>query len=165
MSSNQKGASEIVKVLAVETNHAGRLHGWKVWNRPETLSVKTKRDWSSIHSEVKEAESMKSHSGGVVSKMEQNKEGKNSCCSLLPFDYIYIYIYALWKQKIVECMYDWNGMCVFAEGKLWMLEWLIPCPRMDMNELMCLLGRHEKYESLLNETWTIMPIGQLTDWF
>ena len=59
----------------------------------------TKRDWSSIHGEVKEAESMKSHSGGVGSRMEQNKEGKNSCCSLLPFDYIYIniyiYIYAL----------------------------------------------------------------------
>ena len=36
---------------------------------------------------------------------------------------------------------------------------------MDMNELMCLLGRHEKYESLLNETWTVMPIGQLIDWF
>ena len=32
---------------------------------------------------------------------------------------------------------------------------------MDMNELMYLLGRHEKYESLLDETWTVMPIGQL----
>ena len=52
----------------------------------------TKRDWSSIHDEVKEAESMKSHSGGVGSKMEQNKEGKNSCYSLLPFDYIYTYL-------------------------------------------------------------------------
>ena len=68
----------------------------------------TKKDWSSIHGEVKEVESMKSHSGGVGSRMEQNKEGKNSYCSLLPFDYIYIYIYALWKQKIVECMYDWE---------------------------------------------------------
>ena len=29
----------------------------------------TKRDWSSIHGEVKEAESMKSHSGGVGSRM------------------------------------------------------------------------------------------------
>ena len=36
----------------------------------------TKRDWSSIHGEVKEAESIKSHSGGVGSRMEQNKEGK-----------------------------------------------------------------------------------------
>ena len=36
---------------------------------------------------------------------------------------------------------------------------------MDMNELMCLLGRHEKYESLLDETWTVMPIGQLIDWY
>ena len=66
----------------------------------------TKRDWSSIHDEVKEDESTKIHSGVVGSRMEQNKEGKNSCFSLLPFDYIYIYIYALRKQKIVECMYD-----------------------------------------------------------
>ena len=40
-----------------------------------------------------------------------------------------------------------------------MLERLIPCPRMDMNELVYLLGRHEKYESLLDEAWTVMPIG------
>ena len=53
----------------------------------------TKRDWSSIHGEVKEAESMNSHSGGVGSRVEQNKEGKNSCFSLLSFDYVYIYIY------------------------------------------------------------------------
>ena len=52
----------------------------------------TKRDWSSIHGEVKKDESMKIHSGGVGSRMEQDKKGKNSCCSLLPFDYIYIYI-------------------------------------------------------------------------
>ena len=57
----------------------------EVSNRPETLSVMTKRDWSNIHGEVKEAKSMKSHSSGVGSKMEQNKEGKNSCFSLLPF--------------------------------------------------------------------------------
>ena len=44
-----------------------------------------------------------------------------------------------------------------------MLEWLIPYPRMDMNEIMCLLGRHEKYESLLDETWTVMSIGKLID--
>ena len=62
-----------------------RLHGLEVWNGPETLSVMTKRDWSNIHGEVKEAESMKSHSSGVGSKMEQNKEGKKSCCSLLAF--------------------------------------------------------------------------------
>jgi len=36
-------------------------------------------------------------------------------------------------------------------------------PRMDMNELMCLLGRHEKYESLPDKTWIAMPIGQLID--
>ena len=40
-----------------------------------------------------------------------------------------------------------------------MLEQLIPFPRMDMNELMSLLGRHEESESLLDETWTVMPIG------
>ena len=69
----------------------------------------TKSDWSSIHSEVKEAKSMKSHIGGVGSRMEQNKEGKNSYFSLLPFDYIY----ALLKQKIVECMYDWKwNVCI-----------------------------------------------------
>ena len=46
-----------------------------------------------------------------------------------------------------------------------MLEWLIPCPRMDMNKLMCLLERHEKYESFLDKTWNIMPIGKLIDYF
>ena len=70
MSSNEKGASETVKFLAAEENHVGRLHGLEVWNRPETLSVMTKRVWSSIHSEVKEAESMKSHSGGVGFRTE-----------------------------------------------------------------------------------------------
>ena len=52
----------------------------------------TKRDWSSIHGEVKEAESMKIHSDGVGSRMEQVKEGKNYCCSLLPFNSIYLCI-------------------------------------------------------------------------
>ena len=70
MSSNEKGASGAVKFLAAETNNVGRLHGWEVWNRLETLSVMTKRDWSNIHGEVKEAESMKSHSSGVGSRME-----------------------------------------------------------------------------------------------
>ena len=65
----------------------------------------TKRDWSSIHGEVKEAECMRSHSDGVGSRMERNKEGKISYCSLLPFDYIYIFMHCE-KQKIVECMYD-----------------------------------------------------------
>ena len=83
MSGNEKGASETMKFLAVEENRVGRLHGLEVWNRSETLSVMTKRDWSSIHGEVKEAETMKSHSGGVGSRMEQNEEGKNSCFSLL----------------------------------------------------------------------------------
>ena len=85
MSSNEKGASETVKVLAAETNHVERLHGLEVQNRPKTLSVMNKKDWSSIHDEVKEVKSMKSHSGVVGSRMEQNEEGKRSCCSLLPF--------------------------------------------------------------------------------
>ena len=73
-----------------------RLHGLEVWNRLKTLSVMTKRDWSSIHSEVKEAESMKSHRSGVGSKKEQNKEEKKTLAALsCPFDYVYIYIYAL----------------------------------------------------------------------
>ena len=51
-----------------------------------------KRDWSSIHSEVKEAKSMKIHSSGVGSRMEQNKEGKKLLLlSLALFNYIYIY--------------------------------------------------------------------------
>ena len=66
-------------------NHVERLHGLEVWNRLKTLSVMTKRYWSSIHGEVKEVESMKIHSGGVGSRMEQNKEGKKSCLSLLTF--------------------------------------------------------------------------------
>ena len=85
LSGNEKGTSKTVGVLATGENHVERLHGLEVWNRPETLSVMTKRDWSRIHGEVKEAESMKSHNGGVGSRMEQNKEGKNSCCSLFPF--------------------------------------------------------------------------------
>ena len=75
----------------------------------------TKRDWSSIHGKVKEAESMKSHSDGVGSRMEQNKEGKISYCSLLPFDYIYIYIYMFMhcenKRLLNACMTE-NRMCI-----------------------------------------------------
>ena len=85
MSGNEKGVGETVRFLAAKTNHVERLHSLEVWNRPKTLSVMTKKDWSNIHGEVKEAESMKIHSGGVGSMMEQNKEGKNSYCSLLPF--------------------------------------------------------------------------------
>ena len=99
MSGKEKGASKTVEVLAAETNHVERLHGLEVWNRPKTLSVMTKRDWSSIHGEVKEAGSMKIHCDGVGSRMEQNKEGKNSYCSLLPFDYIYIYMFMHCENK------------------------------------------------------------------
>ena len=43
MSGNEKGASETVRFLEVETNHVERIHGLEVWNRPETLSVMIKR--------------------------------------------------------------------------------------------------------------------------
>ena len=56
-------------------------------------------NYSNIHGEVKEAESMKGHSDGVGSRMEQNKEGKNSNCSLLPFDYIYTYTFMHCENK------------------------------------------------------------------
>ena len=90
-----------------------RLHGLEVWNRPKTLSVMTKRDWSNIHGEVKEAKSMKSHIGGVGSRMEQDKEGKNSCCSLFPFDYIYILMHCENKILLNACIIE-NRMCLFA---------------------------------------------------
>ena len=75
----------------------------------------TKRDWSSIHGEVKEARSMKSHCDGVGSRMEQNKEWKNSYYSLLPFYYIYIYMFMHCENKrlLNACMIE-NEMCVFA---------------------------------------------------
>ena len=80
-----------------------RLHGLEVWNRPKTLSVMTKRDWSSIHGEVKEAESMKSHSIGVGSRKEQNEEGKKKLLLLsLAFLIIYIYI-CLCIVKTKDC--------------------------------------------------------------
>ena len=81
----KKGVSETVRFLAAKINHVKRPYGLEVWNRAKTLSVMTKRDWSNIHGEVEEAKSMKRHRSGVGSRMEQNKEGKNSCCSLLPF--------------------------------------------------------------------------------
>ena len=85
MSGNGKGASETMSLLAVETKHVERLHGLEVQNGPETLSVMTKRDWSSIHGKVKEAESMKNHGIGVGSRMGQNKEGKTLAALSCPF--------------------------------------------------------------------------------
>ena len=95
-------------------NHVERFHGLEVWNRPKTLSVMTKKDWSSIHGEVKEDESMKSHCDGVGSRMEQNKEGKNSYCSLSCLLIIYIYIYILHcenKRLLNACMMEMK--CVY----------------------------------------------------
>ena len=74
----------------------------------------TKKDWSSIHGKVKEAESMKGHSDGVGSRMEQNKEGKKFLLLSLSFR-LYIYIYMHCENQILlnACMTE-NGMCVFA---------------------------------------------------
>ena len=44
-----------------------------------------------------------------------------------------------------------------------MLGQLILCPKMDMNELMCLLGKPEKYGSLMNKTWTTHDNREI-DW-
>ena len=85
MSGNEKGASETVRFLVVETNHVERLPGLEVWTRPKTLSVMTKKDWSNIHGEVKEAESMKSHSDGVGSRMEQKQRGEKILLLSLAF--------------------------------------------------------------------------------
>ena len=76
----------------------------------------TKKDWSSIHGEVKEAESMKIHSDGVGSRMEQNKEEKKLLLLSFAF-WLYIYIYMFMhcenKRLLNACMIE-NEMCVFA---------------------------------------------------
>ena len=71
----------------------------------------TKRDWSSIHGEVKEAESMKIHSGGVGFRMEQNKEGKKLL--LLSLSFFIILMHCENKRLLNACITE-NGMCVFA---------------------------------------------------
>ena len=74
---------------------------------------------------------------------DRTKREKLLLLSLTLFNYVYVHIYlCIVKNKILlnACM-NQNGMCVFVEGKLLMLEWLIPCLGMDMNELMCLLGK------------------------
>ena len=75
----------------------------------------TKRDWSSIHGEVEDTESIKIHSSGVGSKMEQKKERKTLAALSCPFYYIYIYIFMHCEKKrlLNACMTE-NGMCVFA---------------------------------------------------
>ena len=93
MSSNQKGVGETVKFLATKENHVGRLHGLEVWNGLETLSVMTKRDWSNIHSEVKEDESMRTTLVVWVPGWYNTKRGKNLDALSFLFDYIYIDIH------------------------------------------------------------------------
>ena len=72
----------------------GRLHGLEVWNGPKTLSFMTKRDWSSIHGEVKEAESMKTIVVVWVPGWNKAKRGK-TLVALSFLLIIYIYTYAL----------------------------------------------------------------------
>ena len=79
----------------------------------------TKRDWSSIHSEVKEAKSMKTIV--VVWVPEWNKTKSEKKLLLLSLSFLIIYIYILMhcenKRLLNACMTE-NGMCVFAESKL-----------------------------------------------
>ena len=76
----------------------------------------TKRDWSSIHGEVKEAESMKTIVVVWVQGWNKTKRKKKSCFSLFPF-LLYICMYILMhcenKGLLNACMAE-NGMCVFA---------------------------------------------------
>ena len=78
----KKGASKTVEVLVAETNHVERLHGLEVWNGPETLSVMTKRDWSNIHGEVKEAESWKAIAVVWVPGWNKTKREKKTLATL-----------------------------------------------------------------------------------
>ena len=76
----------------------------------------TKRDWSSIHGEVKEAESMKNPPQwcGFQDGTKQRGE-KLLLLSLALFNYIYTYIIMHCENKrlLNACMNE-NGMCVFA---------------------------------------------------
>ena len=55
----------------------------------------TKKDWSSIHGEVKEDESMKIHNDGVGSRMEQDKEGK----TLAALSFLFLIYLCIMKTK------------------------------------------------------------------
>ena len=72
----------------------------------------TKRDWSKIHGEVKEAESMKSHSSGVGSRMEQDKEWGEKIL-LLSLSFFNILMHCENKRLLNACMAE-NRMCLFS---------------------------------------------------
>ena len=92
----------------------GRLYGLGVWNGLETLSVMTKRDWSSIHGEVKEAESMKTTVVVWVPGWNPTKRKKKPLLlSLSFFDYIYILMHCENRRLLNACMAE-NRMCLFA---------------------------------------------------
>ena len=70
-----------------------RLHGLEVWNRSKTLSVMTKKDWSSIHGEVKEAETLKATVMVWVLGWKKIKRGKTlAALSCLLIIYIHIHL-------------------------------------------------------------------------
>ena len=74
----------------------------------------TKRDWSSIHSEVKEAKSMKTTVVVWVPGWNKTKRGKNlAALSFLLIIYTYIFMHCENKRLLNACMTE-NGMCVFA---------------------------------------------------
>ena len=71
----------------------------------------TKRDWSNIHGEVKEAKSMKTTVVVWVLGWNKTKRGKTLAALSFLFDYIYMHC----EKKILlnACMTK-NGMCVFS---------------------------------------------------
>ena len=80
----------------------------------------TKKDWSSIHGEVKEAESMKSHCSDVGSGWNNTKRKKKKTLTALSFlliIYIYIcvcvFMHCENKRLLNACMIEYE-MCVFA---------------------------------------------------
>ena len=77
----------------------------------------TKRDWSSIHGEVKEAESMKSTAMVWVPGWNKIKRGKNLTalsCLLIIYAYIYmcVFMHGENKRLLNSCMIE-NEMCVY----------------------------------------------------
>ena len=76
-----------------------------------------KKGWSSIHSEVNEAKSMKTTVVVWVPKWNKTKKGKTlAALSLLFIIIIYIYIYLCIYEKrrlLNACMAE-NRMCLFA---------------------------------------------------
>ena len=90
-----------------------RLHGLEVWNRTKTLSVMTKKDWFSIHDEVKEAETLKATVMVWVLGWKKIKRGKTlTALSFLLIIYIYTYILHCENKRLLNaCMVEME--CVY----------------------------------------------------